>query len=174
MNGRNCRTLIWNGLDRPCGVRSTGDDETDYPGLPRMAESGNTTIHAIEQRQHALDGETQTRHEAAKAAEARDLAFRAIHNETIRQSYRDDRTESEPNSRDGREQMRLAAWWRNMAQRFNQWRFEFREQAEAWRERFSQQAAKLQSLIGWHPPASDGPRDDRTEPSPPKQPEQER
>lgn len=140
-------------------VRSTSDDEDAYPDVPRLPESGNVQTHAIEQRRHQLDGEEREKHEAAKAAEERDQAFKALHNDTMRQAFVDEHTETDEGEREGRDQMRLAAWWRNATQKFNQWRFDFREQASVWRERFDQQKARLSALLGWHHHASDGPQE---------------
>lgn len=139
-------------------VRSTSLDEDNYPDVPRLPEGGNVQIHAIEQRRHELQGEEREKHEAAQAAETRDQTFRALHNDTVRQAFLDEHAEPDDAAQDSREQMRLAAWWRNASQRFNQWRFDFREQADVWRERFGQQKERLSSLLGWHhPPEGDGP-----------------
>jgi len=48
------------------------------------------------------------------------------------------------------EQTRVALWWHNTAARFNAWRFEFREQASEWRERFEHQKTRIRQVIGWH------------------------
>lgn len=131
-------------------VRSTSDDEDAYPGVSFLPESDNVQTHAIEQRKHELDEDAREKHEAAKAVEERDQAFKAVHNDTIRQAFVDEHVEPDEEAREGREQLRLAAWWRNATQKFNQWRFEFREQASVWRERFDQQKDRLIGLLGWH------------------------
>lgn len=158
-------------------VRSTGSDEDAYPGVPRLPESGKAETHAIELRRHELEGEVLEKHEAAKQAEEREQAFRSVHNDTIRQAFKDDHAETDDAGREAREQVRLAAWWRNVSQRFNQWRFDIREHADVWRERFEQQKGRLQSLLGWHAPEqgerferSDGP----ASANPPELPERER
>lgn len=156
-------------------VSSTSAEEDAFPLVPREAEGGNEAIHAIDERAHELEGEALEKHEAAKERQAIDQEFRQVHNEAMRQAYRDEHTETSDEEVEERDGMRLAAWWRNMSQRYNEWRFEFRDQASEWAERFRQQKWRMKSLLGWHhaepesepPPAMepiDGPEPDRDEP----------
>lgn len=134
-------------------VSSTSVEEDEFPNIPRLGTSEDKQLHAIEERREALDEKAQAAHEEAKQVEAIDREFREQHNDTLRQAF----TEAHEDSTDSHEalerrQVRLTVWWRNMSQRFNEWRFEFREKAAEWRQHFSNQEEKLRSLIGWHRP----------------------
>ncbi|NDW07827.1 MobA/MobL family protein [Jiella pacifica] len=131
-------------------VRAVGDDEEQFPGLPRLAEGGSQEIHAIAERAHELDDQARQKHEEARATEDRDRAFRAVHNDTIRLSFIDDNTEASDEERDERRQMRLGAWWRNIGERLKHWPFEVKDHADLWRDRLALQANRLLGLLGWH------------------------
>lgn len=130
-------------------VRCTSDEEDEFPTVPRKGEGGRDAMHAIEERAHELTDEQRAAHEEAKQVREIDREFREIHNETIRQAYRD-----RPGGEgwQDREAARLTAWWRNMAQRFDQWRDGFQDKAEEWRRRFAQQSERMKALLGWHQP----------------------
>ncbi len=150
-------------------VRSTSAEEERFPDAPRLAEGGDDRIHAIEQRAHELDAASREKHEAAKRVEEMDQAFRAFHNSNVLMAYQDARAEaSDETARVEREQVRQAAWWRNVSIYISRWREEFREQVGIWRDRIVKQAERVASLIGWRIKAYDSggggaPRDESTQ-----------
>lgn len=157
-------------------VRSTGSEEEGFEHVPRLGDNGRSQVHAIEQRRHELSSEELQKHEAALEAVERDRVFKAVHNETIRQAFLDEHTETDGEERAEREQIRLAAWWRNMSDRFHQWGSELRDYADTWRTRFEQQKDRLQSLLGGrHAPKGETlPGDDGPPPLPGEAHERER
>ena len=130
-------------------VTSTSFEEDAYPDVPRMGTGGDAVTHAIEERAHELGDEERTKHEEAKAREEADQRFREFHNETLRQAFKDEHADTSEAEADEREAKRLTAWWRNMSERYNQWRFDFKEHAAEWRTRFEQQKQRMKSALGW-------------------------
>lgn len=136
-------------------VTSTSQEEDEFPTVPRLGTSENAQTRAIDERSHALDEAARARHEEAKQTEEIDREFREQHNQTMRQAFTDTHAPEEETAdgasvAEAREEKRLAAWWRNMSQRFNTWRFDFQEKAAEWREHFSNQDGRLRGLLGWH------------------------
>lgn len=140
-------------------VSSTSEEESEFPdlrllGQARDAQASNLA-HNIDERADAMQPQAQEAHAQVREADAIDREFRDMHNQTLRQAYIDNQTAT-PQEADDRDALRLATWWRNMAQRFNSWRFDFTEKAQEWRSRFEGQQWRLTSLLGWHGPNPDG------------------
>jgi hypothetical protein len=131
-------------------VRATSEEEDAWPLLKRQATGDNPVTHAIGERQHELTDEQRANHEEAKAREAADREFRRMHNETLRQAFKDEHSASTPQERSEHEARRITAWWRNMSQRYHHWRDDFREQTSEWGERFRLQKERMKLLLGWH------------------------
>ena len=130
-------------------VTSTSADEDSFPGVPRRGTGGNEVTHAIEERASDLAPEALAKHEEAKSREAIEQEFREVHNETLRQAFKDEHADTTQAEGDEREARRLSAWWRNMSERYNEWRFDFEEKASQWGERFRQQKSRMKAVLGW-------------------------
>ncbi|ORE90110.1 hypothetical protein ATO13_23561 [Stappia sp. 22II-S9-Z10] len=142
-------------------VTSTSHEEDGWPNVLRQPTGENAVTHAIEEREHRLSDEQREKHEAAKLAERKDRKFKERHNQTLRQAFEDQHSESSQEAEDDQRARRQTAWWRNMTQRYNQWRFDFKDQASEWGERFRLQRERMKLLLGWHiddPEANEVPR----------------
>lgn len=132
-------------------VSSTSAEEDEFPIIPRDGTGEDKQLHAIEERREQLSEEARAKHDEAMQAQEIDREFREQHNETLRLAFTEAHHEdADSETASERQQMRLAAWWRNMSQRFNEWRFDFHEKAAEWREHFANQENRLRHLLGWH------------------------
>lgn len=141
-------------------VRSTGDAEEAFPDVPRRAESGDRELHQMEQRLDTLSPEQREQHEQAKEAQAIDLEFRQLHNDTVRLAFTDSVIDEETDSEQDSEQRRIRAWWRNLGDHVEHWSAHFQHRSQEWAERLRQQAQRLGQLFsGYQTPPDDGPEE---------------
>ncbi|GIT93311.1 hypothetical protein JANAI62_37380 [Jannaschia pagri] len=129
-------------------VSATSETEDEFPDLRFLGRAQSQESQAIEERRDALDESHATDHAEAQEAEAADDAFRAIHNESVKDAYLELEDPKGSTSEEG-QRTRLALWWQRQADRFGEWKETFREHADAWRDRFDQHAQRIRGAFGW-------------------------
>ncbi len=149
MSGRTSKTSILERAGSDVRVRTLSEDEYGFATGSSQKESSRRQIRAIDEREHELDDEARAKHQAAKEIIEDDRAFRELHNRTKRQAFMDFHADSGQDERERHEQMRVTAWWRNMSERYSDWRAEKLDKATEWGERFRQQKSRLKAMLGW-------------------------
>lgn len=123
--------------------------EQQFPELAFKGRKDNAQTRELEQREDQLSEEQRKGLDEAREVQEIDEEFRKVNNEAIVDAYREIEDREGSQTEEG-ERTRLALWWHQTAARFNQWRFEFGEKADEWRERFEQHKQRIRSVIGWH------------------------
>ena len=126
-------------------ISCTSSDSDD--ALPLKTETLPNQAYHIERRDVLQEPTT-----AHKAAE-----FNRVHNDAIRYAAAEMHTSNTADATDEREQLRLAAWWRNMAQHVHAWGDDLKEAAQEWRVRFEQQRGRVKLMLGWDLPDYEAP-----------------
>jgi hypothetical protein len=148
-------------------VTSTSTEEDQFPDIRFLGKGAKSETRTIEQRAEQLSDEQRSVHEEKLEAKEADELFRQMHNDSIKETFVELENPQGSQSAHG-ERTRVALWWHNTSARFNQWRFDFREKADEWRDRFEQHKERIRQVIGWHPTPSDLVEDaDPTQDDPP-------
>lgn len=75
----------------------------------------------------------------------------AMHNEAVAQSFADQHSAADAEEEAHQQEARVAAWWRNLEQRYGALRDTMHERAQEWRQRLSMQAERLRHWFGERP-----------------------
>lgn len=114
---------------------SATETEGDIAVPERRPEHVEQAVWHMEQR-----GEETTLGEQAE--------MNAMHNEAIAQGFADLHSASDPETEERQNEARLAAWWRNLEQSYQDLKERAHEKAQEWRQRFAMQAERLRSWFG--------------------------
>ncbi len=128
-------------------VTSTSEQEDQFPDIRFLGDGRKDKTRAVAERAHELDAPQTKRHEEVLSVREADEAFRQVHNDTIKETFTEIESSTGSSSEEGA-QARLGLWWQRQSERFSQWRFDFKDAAEEWRERLAQQANRLQKRVG--------------------------
>lgn len=137
-------------------VTSTSAEEDQFPDIRFLGRNAKSETRTIDQRDAELSDEQRAVHDEKLEAKEADELFREMHNEALKDAFTELEGPQGSQSETG-ERTRVALWWHNTSQRFNQWRFDFEEKAGEWRERFAQQTSRIREIIGWHRTPHDDP-----------------
>lgn len=138
-------------------VTCTSSREDQYPELELKGNGTQRETQAVEDRAHELSDEQRDRHDDTLQVKEADEQFRRMHNEAMIDAFNELEGEGGSTTEQG-EQTRLALWWHRQSERFSQWRHDFKDVAEEWRDRLGHHKHRIKQVLGLETPDFDDER----------------